>query len=169
MASFLGSQGLFSLCVCLWGFFLSLAITIKGFPGDYRNFTTSLISVAAFVFLKLLFSFLQVAIICSIAILGSVCLPMVSNLGLCMVVYIVGNLTQSFYGIFQENGNLSALFWFILFFFSVIPNLSEFSNIESSFESVRFVTIALMVLYTVLYVTFILTVACELFEKKECS
>jgi ABC-type transport system involved in multi-copper enzyme maturation permease subunit len=169
LGKFFGIVGVVFFACMTMGFFLTLSLTIKGSPECHKGFVASLVNIGGLVFLELLFSFLQVAIICSIAILGSIYLPMVSNLVLCMVLYVIGNLAQSFHGIFQGNGSVSALVWFLSFFFVIFPNLSDFSSTVGIFERIGFAYIALLVLYTILYITFVITMACELFDRKEYS
>src|SRR3990172_956878 len=115
-------------------------------------------------------AFMVVAIMCTIAIAGSIYLPLVSNLSCCMFIYIIGNLMHFFQYLFQENeGGFS---WYVTVFYVFFPNMEGFSIVGMGNWSGKPFGLGYMVLlalYAILYMTFVTTLACEFFDKKECA
>lgn len=148
---------------------LLIALYIRQLSDVHDGIKSTLFSVGCSIALSLIASFLQVAIMCAIAIAGSIYLPMASNLCCCLFVYIAGNLIHYFHGLFQSaDGSFSWLFSILCVFF---PNLEGIGMVgmggDIGLYSIKYVT--LMIMYAILYTTFIIATACRLFECKECS
>ncbi|MCF6157825.1 MAG: hypothetical protein E3K32_04480 [wastewater metagenome] len=159
---FLGILGVISFVFFIMGGVLILSLSMKGFIEYHNGFFSSLVDIGCHTLLDLLFAFLQVAIICSIAISGSVFFTMVSNLSFCVFVFVVGNFASFF-----EN----ALLWYASFFFVFFPNLGYFNTLSAgnTFENIGLSYILLSIVYAILYITLVLTLALDFFDKRECN
>ncbi len=144
---------------------LALTLWAKDVLGYHAEAIPSLCQQAYPLFSQLSLVFLQIAIFCSIAIAGSVYMPVVSNLSFCMFLYIAGNLG----GFFQEllRGGEGGFLWYVSVFYVFFPNFEGFCAIRVS-ENFSGVYLALLALYAALYTTLVLAVACEIFNRKEC-
>lgn len=161
------------LCVVLFtctimGIILIFSLSVK----DARYFHTSLfssfVSVSYSTFFQFLFSFLQVSIMCSIAVAGSLYLPMAANVSLCVSIYIIGNLMNLFYNLLQ--GSEGGFPWCISLLCVIFPNLESFSSISMGNWVEKFSVgyMALLITYAILYITLVITLALHFFDSKEC-
>ena len=69
-------------------------------------------------------------------------------------------------------GNEGGFPWYVTVFNVFFPNMEGFSIVGMgswSGKPFSFGYIALLVLYAILYMTFVTTLACEFFDKKECT
>lgn len=169
VGKFLGILAALSCAFLVMGAFLIISLGIKGSFEYHRGFFHSLSDVGYSTLLVLFFSFLQVAIIASIALAGSVYLPAVSNLCVCLFVYVMGHLICSFQNFF--NIHESIFLWYMPLFFIFLPNLGSFTisgvgNISESFHLSYMISLAV---YAILYITLITILAVELFDKRECK
>lgn len=168
LGKFLGIMGIVSFTFMMMGILLTILLCVKDSMGYQIGFLTSFASIGYPTFIQLVISFLQVAIMCGIAVAGSVYLPMVSNLSCCMFIYIIGNLINFFKCPFF--GSEGGLPWYVSLFYVFFPNIEGFSTIGivDSFGAVSLGYMILLVLYAILYLLLVILIACELFEKKEC-
>ena len=169
LGKFLGIMGVVSLSFMMMGFLLAISLCIKDSLEYHIGLLTTFASIGYPTLIQLIFSFLQVAVMCGIAVVGSIYLPMISNLSCCMFVYIVGNLVDFFEGFFLSNeGNLP---WYVSFFNVFFPNLGGLGVVgtSNSFEVFGLSYMALFAIYAILYLTLILLASCWFFEKMECS
>lgn len=166
LGKFLGILAVVSSIFIGMGIFLTISLCVKE-SLDYRvDLFAAFGGVGYSTAFQLAFSFLQVAIMCAIATAGSVYLSMISNLSCCMGIYVIGNLINFFQGMLQMNGDR----WHLTLFFVLFPNFEEFSTIgvENKFESLSLSYMAVLTIYAVLYIMFVIVLTFELFEKKEC-
>lgn len=117
---------------------------------------------------RLAFSFLSIAIMCAVATAFSVYLGMMSNLCCCMAIYILGNLTSFFHGLFPATAIWTR--WYLAFAFVFFPNLEDFNTIGmgSRGESLNSFFATALLLYAILYITMVITLAIKFFNNKEC-
>ena len=149
------------------GIFLIVSLCVKDSLDYHISLSTSFAKVGYATIFRLVFSFLQVAIMCTIAIAGSIYLPLVSNLSCCMFIYVLGNLMHFFQGLFQ--GNESGFSWYVTVFYVFFPNMEGFSIMGMGSWSEKPFSLGYMVLlglYAILYMAFVTTLACEFFDKK---
>ncbi len=170
LGKFLGVLGIVFFAFAIMGIFLTAPLCIKNSLEYHINLSASFANIGLSTLFRLVVSFLPVSIMCAIAIAGSICLPMASNLSCCMFIYVFGNLMNFFKCIFQTSDG--SFPWYVSFVYAIIPNLEIFNTIgmetlPENIFSLRY--LALPLLYAVLYVTFIITMACEFFDKKQCS
>ena len=169
LGKFFGILAVVFLAFMVMGIFMTVSLCVKDSLEYHISLSTSFGKVGYAAIFRLVFSFLQVSIMCTIAIAGSIYLPLVSNLGCCMFIYIIGNLTHFFLYLFQ--GNEGGFSWYVTFFYVFFPNLESFYTIGMESGSVKPFSVGYMVLlalYAILYMTFVTTLACEVFDKKEC-
>ncbi|HHT9127530.1 MAG TPA: hypothetical protein ACFYEE_02075, partial [Candidatus Wujingus californicus] len=116
----------------------------------------------------LIFSFLQVAIMTGISIALSVYLPVISNISCCMFIYIIGNGI----GFFKTNflNGEGSILWLESLFYVFFPNLEGLSivNAYNSLYGFSFTYLIFMLVYSILYLMFVLSLSCYFFETKEC-
>ena len=168
LGKFFGILAAVSLIFIMMGVFLTISLCVKE-SLDYRTgLLTSFVRVGYSTVFQLVFSFLQVAIMCAIATAGSVFLSMISNLSCCLLIYVFGNLTNFFQGMLQTNGHWSA--WYLTLFFVFFPNLEAFNTVGvgNNFGSLSLNHMVLLTLYAVFYITFVIVLTFEFFDKKEC-
>lgn len=170
LGKFFGILGVVFLAFMVMGVFMTVSLCVKESLYYHTSLSTSFAKVGCATLFQLIFSFLQVAIMCTIAIAGSIYLPLVSNLSCCMFVYIIGNLMHFFLYLFQ--GNEGGFPWYVTVFYVFFPNMEGFSimgmgNWSGKPFGVGYVV--LLALYAILYMTFVTTLACEFFDKKECT
>ncbi len=165
LGKFFGLLGAAFAAFMVLGFLLVMTLWAKDVLGYQAEALSSLYQQAYPLFSQLAPVFLQIAIFCSIAIAGSVYLPIVSNLSFCMFLYIAGNLG----GFFQEllRRDEGGLLWYASVFYVFFPNFEGFCAIRVS-ENFSGIYLALLTLYAALYTTLVLAVACEIFNRKEC-
>jgi ABC-type transport system involved in multi-copper enzyme maturation permease subunit len=166
LGKFFGILASVSLIFILMGVLLTVSLCIKE-SLDYRiGVLTSFARVGYPTGLQLVFSFLQIAIMCAIATAGSVFLPMLSNLSSCIGIYVIGNLINFFHRTLQMNGGR----WYLSFFFFLFPNFEEFSTlgVENRFETFSLSYMAVLTIYAMLYIMFVIVLALALFDRKEC-
>lgn len=165
LGKFFGLLGATSAAFLALGCLLTAILWAKDVMGNHAEALPSLYQQAYPLFSQLTLVFLQIAIFCSIAIAGSVYMPIVSNLSFCMFFYIAGNLG----GFFQEQlaGGKGGFLWYVSLFYVFIPNFEGFCAIRVT-ENIAGVYLAQLTLYAALYTTFVLAIACEMFNRKEC-
>ena len=114
LGKFLGIMGVVSFAFMMMGVLLTISLCVK----DSLEYQIGIL--ASFCKRRLSNSnsacnfFLQVAIMCGVAIAGSIYLPMVSNLSCCMFIYVIGNLMNFFKCLFF--GSEGGLPWYVSFF-----------------------------------------------------
>lgn len=155
-----------SVIFILMGAILTCSLCMQASLGGHTGFSAAFAQVGYPTVFQLVFSFFPIAILCAIAIAGSIFLGMVSNLCCCMAIYIFGNLTSYFQGALRMGGEWPA--WCLVPFFMVFPNLEDFSAVGEKFGSLSLYQVALLMVYAVLYTTFVILLSCELFDRKEC-
>ncbi len=165
LGKFFGLLGAAFAAFLMLGFLLVMILWAKDVLGYQSEVLPSLYQQTYPLFSQLTLVFLQIAIFCSIAIAGSVYLPIVSNLSFCMFLYIAGNLGGFFQGLLA--GGKGGFLWYVSLFYVFIPNFEGFCAVRVT-ENVSSVYLALLTLYAALYTTFVLAVACEIFNRKEC-
>ena len=169
LGKFFGILGVVFLAFIVMGIFMTVSLCVKDSLEYHISLSTSFAKVGYAIIFHLVFSFLQVAIMCTIAIAGSIYLPLVSNLSCCMFIYVLGNLMHFFQGLFQ--GNEGDFSWYVTFFYVFFPNLESFNTMGMESWSEKPLSLSYMILsmlYAILYMTFVTTLACEFFDKKEC-
>ncbi|TLD41373.1 MAG: hypothetical protein JETT_2380 [Candidatus Jettenia ecosi] len=151
------------------GAFLAVSLSIKDSLEYHKGLLSSFADIGYSVFFELTCSFFQAAIICSIAIAGSLYIPMVSNVSLCLFLYAMGNSTYFFQKLFQ--GNEEGFPWYASIFFIFFPNLSGLNTIGTriGFEKSSLAYVALLILYAILYIMLVIMLTCEFFNKRECK
>ncbi len=167
LGKFLGILASVSLIFIAMSVFLTFSLCVME-SFEYRaGLLTSFVRVGYSTVSQLMFSFLPIAIMCAIATAASVFLGMISNLSCCLAVYVFGHLISFFQGMHQQSGNWPR--WYLMPFFMLFPNLEEFGVIgaEDKGRLLGFDHVVL-VIYAVLYITFVLVLAFEFFDKKEC-
>ena len=168
LGKFLGIMGVVSFAFMMMGVLLTISLCVKDSLEYQTGFLASFASVGYPTLIQLVISFLQVAIMCGVAIAGSIYLPMVSNLSCCMFIYVIGNLINFFKCLFF--GSEGGLPWYVSFFYVFFPNLEGFSTISivNNFGAVSLGYMLLLVVYAILYLLLVLLITCEFFEKREC-
>src|SRR3972149_6982516 len=169
LGKFFGILGVVFLAFIVMGIFMTVSLCVKDSLEYHISLSTSFAKVGYAIIFHLVFSFLQVAIMCTIAIAGSIYLPLVSNLSCCMFIYVLGNLMHFFQGLFQ--GNEGDFSWYVTFFYVFFPNLESFNTMGMGSWSEKPLSLSYMILsmlYAILYMTFVTILACEFFDKKEC-
>lgn len=166
VGKFLGILAAVSVIFMLMGAILTCSLCIQASLDGHIGFFAALIQVGYSTIFQLVFSFLPIAMLCAIATAGSIFLGMISNLCCCMVIYVFGNLMSFFHGALRMYGDCSA--WCLAPFFVLFPNLEEFSAVGGKFGSLSLHHVALLMIYAVLYITFVIVLSCEFFDKKEC-
>lgn len=151
------------------GSLLVISLCLKNLLDFHEGFFSSIMHLGGATFLQLLLSFLQVEIMCVIAIAGSMYLSMAANLSCCVFVYIVGNMLSLVQKLF--NTSEGGFPWVLSFLYVFFPNLEGMCAIGmgNSLEELNFKYVLFMVVYTILYSILIITVVCEMFEKRECD
>ncbi len=168
LGKFFGILMAVSSIFMILGFFLIISLCLKESLDYHVDLPAAFDRIGYPTVYQLLFAFLSVAIMCAIATAGSVCLPLISNLSCCMVIYVIGNLMNFFQDGLQmyEIGNQ----WYLAFFLILLPNLEEFSIIgsENKFGSLGAIYPGLLMVYAVVYIAFVIVLACVIFDRKEC-
>ena len=100
LGKFFGILGVVFLAFIAMGIFLIVSLCVKDSLYYHISFLASFAKVGYATIFRLVFSFLLVAIMCTIVIAGSIYLPLVSNLSCCMFIYVLGNLMHFFQGLF---------------------------------------------------------------------
>lgn len=166
---FFGILTIVFLSCGMMGLFLTASLSIKDSLEYHKGLLSSFADIGYSIFFELVCSFFQAAIICSIAIAGSLYIPMVSNLSLCLFIYAMGNSTYFFQKLFQ--GNEEGFPWYASIFFIFFPNLSGLNAIGTGigFQKFSLAYVALLIIYAILYITLVIMLTCEFFNKKECK
>jgi len=170
LGKFFGILGAVFLAFMVMGILMTVSLCIKESLDYHTSVSASFAKIGCATLFQLIVSFFQVAIMCTIAIAGSIYFPLVSNLSCCMFIYIIGNLMHFFQYLFQ--GNEGGFPWYVTVFYVFFPNMEGFSIAGmGSWTGNPFslTYLALLSLYTILYITFITTLACVFFDKKECA
>ncbi len=166
VGKFLGILAAVSVVFMMMGVTLVCSLCIQASLDEHIGFFAAFAQVGCSTGFRLVISFLPIAILCAVATAGSMFVGMISNLCCCMVVYVFGNLMSFFQGALRIKGDWSA--WCLSPFFVLFPNLEEFSAVGEKFGSLSLYRVALLTIYSVLYITFVIVLSCELFNKKEC-
>lgn len=161
-----GIQAAVFLAFMTMGVFLVVSLCVKYALEYHVGFLSSFANAGSVVFFQLLISFFQVAVMCTIAIAGSVYLPLLSNLSCCMFIYVIGNLMHFFHYFFQTSEN--GFPWYVALFYVFFPNIESFSVLGMEDWSEKPPDLSYLILYAIFYMIFVTTVACEFFDKKEC-
>jgi len=82
LGKFFGILGVIFLAFMVMGVFMTVSLCVKDSLDYHTSLSTSFAKVGCATLFQLIFSFLQVAIMCTIAIAGSIYLPLVSNLSI---------------------------------------------------------------------------------------
>lgn len=166
---FFGILAIVFLSCGIMGIFLTVSLSVKDSLEYHKGLLNSFADIGYSVFFELVCAFFQAAIICSIAIAGSLYIPMVSNVSLCLFLYAMGNSTYFFQKLFQ--GNEEGFPWYTSIFFIFFPNLSGLNTIGTriGFQKSGLAYVALLILYAILYIMLVIMLACEFFNKKECK
>ncbi|HWR33396.1 MAG TPA: ABC transporter permease subunit [Chitinophagaceae bacterium] len=170
LGKFFGILGVVFLAFMVMGIFMTVSLCVKESLDYHTSLLTSFAKIGYATLFQLIVSFLQVAIMCTITIAGSVYLPLISNLSCCVFIYIIGNLMHFFQYLFQ--GNAGGFPWYVTVFYVFFPNMEGFSIVGMGSWSGKPFSLSYMVslaLYAILYMTFVTTLACEFFDKKECT
>lgn len=165
---FLGIVIIVLLTFVVLGLLLSVFSWLKESIGGHTRLPEALFDVLHSIISPLFFSFLQIVMMCAIAIGGSLYLPIISNLSCCMFIFIMGNLLNFFQCLFPWKGG--GVPWLVAFFYTLFPNLEVFNAVSMGniFGMSILGRTALLAAYAVAYVAFVLTVAFEIFDNKEC-
>ncbi|MDN3513248.1 MAG: ABC transporter permease [Candidatus Brocadia sp.] len=168
LGKFFGILAAVSSIFIMMGILLTISLCVKESLDYDTDFLSSFERVGYSTVFQLLLSFLQVAILCAITVAGSVCLPLLANLSCCIAIYVTGNLINFFQGMFQMNGDMTP--WYLMPFFTLFPNFEQFNTFDAgdTLESLSLKYMAQVTIYTMVYITFIIGVTCEIFGKKEC-
>ncbi len=168
LGKFFGILTAVSLIFAMMSLFLMISLSVKESLDYHAGLLTAFERVGSSTVIQLIFSFLQVAIMCAIATAGSLYLPMISNLICCVVVFVLGNLINYFHGMLMSEGGIP---WYVMLFFTFIPNLERFSTIglDSKFGSFSLSYLALLLIYAIVYIAFVIVLTFELFDRKECQ
>jgi hypothetical protein len=122
----------------------------------------------------------------AISLAGATRLPMLVNLALCLLIFVIGNLSEYLYGLVAQSANidlerLAALSWWQLLvdypmvaaakvFYVIIPNLDAFNiSGELAYGQIEIPPryILLTVSYGLVYTTIALLTALVSFEHRE--
>ncbi len=168
LGKFFGILLIVSLTCAIMGISLVFSLSVKDARDSNINLLSSFINIGGSAFFQFVFLFLQVSIMCAIAVAGSIYLPIVANFSLCMCVYIVGNLINFFHNIL--GGNEGGFPWCISLLSIIFPNLESFSAIGMGnwVEKFNLSYLAMLIVYAILYTALVITLACEFFDRKEC-
>lgn len=169
LGKFFGILAAVFLAFVMMGIPLFISLGIRYSLDTHTGILTSFVGVGYSILVRLTFSLLQVAMMCAIAMAGSVYLSMVSNLSCCLFMYIIGNLINFFQDLFPGDG--ASFPWYSSIFCIFFPNMEGLSALcmGSGFPSHSFRYVALLTIYAILYITIIIEVTLALFESKECS
>lgn len=167
LGKFLGILVSVSFVFIVMGVFLIFSLCVMESLGYRIGLLTSFVRVGSSTVFQLMFSFLPIAIMCAIATAGSVFLSMISNLSCCLAIYVFGHLISFFQGMLPQGGDWSA--WCLSAFFLVFPNLAGFHVVGTEDRyGLLSLNHAVLAIYAVLYITFVLVLTFEFFDKKEC-
>ncbi|MDR4506797.1 MAG: ABC transporter permease [Candidatus Brocadiaceae bacterium] len=152
---------------CLMGGILIFSLGIRHAADVHAGLFPSFLRVGADVFPLVVLSFLQIAVMCAIAIAGALYLPMVSNVCFCLFIYIFGSLIPLVRGLLEIDTGVSSLCLSLFFIF--FPNLEMYNVLggESGVGSSS-VQLVLVCLYAIFYIILVLFLSRTIFEKKEC-
>lgn len=166
---FFGILAVVFLSCGIMGFFLTISLSIRDSLEYHKGIVISFADMSYSIFFELVFCFFQAAMICSIAIAGSLYLPMASNLSVCLFIYVTGNSIHFFQDLFQ--GDEGGFPWFISLFFVFFPNLGGLSAIGTGigFQKFSLAYVALLLMYAILYITLVILLTFEFFNKRECK
>ena len=114
LGKFFGILAVVFLAFIAMGIFLIVSLCVKDSLEYHHLLPASFTKVGYATNFRLVFSFLLVAIMCTIVITGSIYLPLVSNLSCGMFIYVLGNLMHFFQGLFR--GNEGGFSWYVTFF-----------------------------------------------------
>ncbi|HHT9129415.1 MAG TPA: hypothetical protein ACFYEC_00940 [Candidatus Brocadiaceae bacterium] len=166
---FLGIVIIVLLTFAMLGVPLAVSAWLKDTIDHHTRLSESFFGVLYSIAAPLSLSFLQIVMICAIAIAGSLCLPMISNLSCCMFIFIMGDLLSFFQYLFS--GKEGWVLWLVAFFYTLFPNPEVFNAVSMGniFGTSILGRAALLAADAVVYVAFVLTVAFEIFDNKECK
>lgn len=165
---FLGALGIAIISFLCMGIVLVVSLSVKNAVIYNLNILNSFKDIGFVTTILLFLSFLQVAIMTSVAIAGSIYLPMVSNLCCCMFVFILGNVSGFFMRI--SSSNAAEFPWWMPVFYMIFPNLELFNFLcaRNDIAVISFLHILSATLYALFYIACVLLLVGEVFEKKEC-
>lgn len=168
LGKFFGILAVVLFTFIMMGIFLTTLLCVKESSEYHINLASSFKHLAYPTVFQLAFSFFQLAIMCAVAIAGSLYLPLASNLSFCMFIYALGNLINFFQELFRKNDG--GFPWYVSLFYVFFPNLEGFSAIGmgSCPENVSLGYMVLLAIYAVLYITLAITATFEFFDRKEC-
>jgi len=169
LGKFLGVLSVTGIAFFIMGIFLIFSLCLKNAQGRHAGLFFSFVHLDySVLILQFLFSFLQIAILNSIAIAGSIYLSFIANLCCCFCIYIAGNLAPLAQELFYRHEE--GFSWFLAFFYIIFPNLEGlwFLGIKDPLASPPFLYILLMVTYVVCYIILVITLSFQLFENREC-
>lgn len=168
LGKFFGILAAVSLVFTAMGIILTIALCVRESFDHQTGFLSSFTQIGSSTVFRLAFSFVPVVIMCAVATAGSVWLGMIPNLCCCIVIYIVGNLASFFQAVFPTATNWSG--WYLSPIFIFFPNLEEFSTIGmgGKLETLSFYYVTALMIYAVLYIAFVITLAIKFFDRKEC-
>lgn len=108
----------------LMSLILTVSLCVKESLDCQAGVLTAFKRVGYLTVFQLIFAFLQVAIMCAIATAGSVYLPVIANLSCCMVIYVLGNVINSFQDMLYMNGDGTrwCLAFFLVYFSQILRN-----------------------------------------------
>ncbi|MEB2309569.1 MAG: ABC transporter permease subunit [Candidatus Brocadiaceae bacterium] len=168
LGKFFGILAAVSSVFIVMGTLLTVLLCVRESLDQHIGFLASFAMAGYPTVFQLVFSFLPVAIMCAAATAGSVYLNLISNLCCCMVIYIVGNLAGFFHDLFPSVSNWSL--WCLSLIYAFIPDLEDIGAIGmgAKVEFMSYSYMGSLLIYAVLYIAFVITLAIEFFEKKEC-
>ncbi|HHT9104463.1 MAG TPA: ABC transporter permease subunit [Candidatus Wujingus californicus] len=168
LGKFFGVLCAVSIAFIMMGVCLIVSLLIKECKEYNIGFLDAFEGIGRLTILQLIFSFLQVAIMTGISIALSVYLPVISNISCCMFIYIIGNGI----GFFKTNflNGEGSILWLESLFYVFFPNLEGLSivNAYNSLYGFSFTYLIFMLVYSILYLMFVLSLSCYFFETKEC-
>jgi hypothetical protein len=131
-------------------------------------------------------AYFEILLLNAISLAGATRLPMLVNLALCLLIFVIGNLSEYLYGLVAQSANidlerLAALSWWQLLvdypmvaaakvFYVIIPNLDAFNiSGELAYGQIEIPPryILLTVSYGLVYTTIALLTALVSFEHRE--
>ncbi len=118
---FLGIVIIILLTFAILGVRLTVSAWLKEAIGNHTRLSESFFGVLYSMVSPRSVSFLQIVMMCAIAIGGSLYLPMISNLSCCMFVFIMGNLLNFLQYLFS--GKEGWVLWLVAFFYTLLPSL----------------------------------------------
>ncbi len=113
-------------------------------------------------------AFLQVLLLGGVAMVASIYLALLPNMALCGLVFVAGHLSDYVFAVFRDPETLR-MHPVARFFYLLIPNLEHF-NVSSALVTGTLIPggyLTLATLYTLVYLTALLTAGVLLFNRRE--